>query len=128
MEQKQWLAFAAIFYAAFGLGLLLLPAPFMSVYGVSLDAGGQMMARILGSALASLAVMFWMYRAHDAGSARPVMLTGFLYNLVDLGVVLTATLAGTMSAMGWGPVVLHLILAVGFGYFTLVGVASRAAT
>lgn len=126
MTHGVWLAVAAVFYAVFGLGLLFAPGPFMSVYGVALGAGGQIMARILGSALASLALMFWIYRGYDPRAVRPVLVTGLLYNLVDLGVVLSATLAGTMNAMGWGPVALHLFLAAGFGYFAFAGGASKA--
>jgi hypothetical protein len=119
MTRSTWLAIAAILYAIFGLGLLIAPAPFMEMYGVALDASGQLMARILGSALASLSLMFWLYRARGAESVRPVLVTSFLYNAVDFFVVLAAVLAGTMNGMGWGPVVLHAFLAAGFGYFAL---------
>ena len=118
MTRSSWLTIAAIFYTIFGLGLLIAPAPFMDVYGVVLDDAGQLMARILGSALLSLACMFWLYRAYPPEAVRPVMLTSFLYNCVDFVVVLSAVLAGTMNSLGWGPVALHLFLAAGFGYFT----------
>lgn len=119
MTHGKWLTIAAVLYGVFGLGLLLAPAPFMSMYGVALDAGGAMMARILGSALSSLALMFWLYRGYPAHSLRPVMATGLLYNLVDLAVVFVAVLDGVMNAMGWGPVALHVLLAGGFGYLSM---------
>ncbi|MGE0500701.1 MAG: hypothetical protein AB7I79_03470 [Rhizobiaceae bacterium] len=116
MTRSTWLAIAATLYAIFGLGLLLVPAAFMSQYGVSLDGGGQMMARILGAALTSLALMFWLYRGATREVLISVLITGLLYNLVDIVVVLNAVLAGTMNAFGWFPVALHVMLAAGFAY------------
>jgi hypothetical protein len=125
MQRDTWLTTATLFYAIFGIGLLFVPVEFMSMYGVALDADGALMARILGSALASLAAMFWLYRGRSADAVAPVLQTGFAYNNVDLVVVLAALLAGTMNAMGWGPVLLHLFLAGGFGYFAFVGQRTR---
>ncbi|MBO6717189.1 MAG: hypothetical protein JJ913_04440 [Rhizobiaceae bacterium] len=124
---RTWFAVAAILYLGFGIGLLVVPAPFMSTYGVELDGGGQLMARILGSALASQAIMFWLFRAASPPTVTPVLATGLIYNVVDLMVVLAATLSGTMNAMGWGPVALHIFLAAGFGYFTMVARSSQPA-
>jgi len=48
----------AIIYLGFGLGLLLIPALFMTTYGVKLDAGGAFMTRLLGSAQVAYAFNF----------------------------------------------------------------------
>ena len=111
----------AVIYLGFGLGLLLIPAQFMTTYGVTLDANGAFMTRILGSALTGFAVIFYLNR-NTAGTDKTqhnILLGSFVYNLCDLPVVLFATLNGVMSAMGWIPVALHVFLAVTFGYFTL---------
>jgi hypothetical protein len=117
MTLQRWYVIATVLYAVFGLGLLAIPAPFMQMYGVTLDAGGQMMARILGSALLSLAALFYWQRNQSAENNLALNRVSFGYNVVDFFVVLAATLGGTMNAMGWGPVILHVVLAAGFGYF-----------
>ena len=118
MGARTFLPVAAVLYAGFGLGLLLAPSPFMSVYGVMLDPGGAMMARILGAALAGFALLFWMIRAATTASdvTHAVFLSSFVYNVIDLPIVTAATLTGVMSAVGWSAVALHVFLAAGFGF------------
>lgn len=107
----------AILYIGFGLGLLLIPVQFMDAYGVSLDDDGTMMARILGAALTSFAIVFWLNRNTPATdkSWHNVLLASLIYNIIDIPIVLVATLEGVMNALGWMPVGLHLFLAATFG-------------
>lgn len=117
MKGTTFLPIAAVLYFGFGLGLLLAPAPFMSVYGVTLDPGGALMTRILGAALIGFALLFWRARALAASPAlHAVFLASFVYNLLDLPIVTIATISGVMSSVGWSAVGLHVFLAAGFGY------------
>jgi hypothetical protein len=119
MKAKTFLPIAAILYLGFGLGLLLVPVPFMSVYGVNLDSGGALMARILGAALIGFALLFWRTRTLVASPAlHSVFLASFVYNVLDLPIVTIATMSGVMSSFGWSAVGLHVFLAVGFGWLT----------
>jgi hypothetical protein len=119
MKAKTFLPIAAVLYFGFGLGLLLAPTPFMSVYGVSLDPGGVLMARILGAALIGFALVFWQARPLAASPAlHAVFLASFVYNVLDLPIVAIATISGVMSSFGWSAVGLHVFLAAGFGYLT----------
>jgi len=109
----------AIIYLIFGLGLLLIPLTFMKTYGVALDHEGEFMTRILGSSLTAFGLIYRFNRnipATDRGQAN-LLLGSFIYNLIDIPVVLMATLNGYMNTLGWIPVGLHLFLAVTFGYF-----------
>lgn len=118
MKRATWLIIAAVLYAIFGLGLLLVPEPFMAVYGVQLAASGAFMSRILGAALLGFALVFWWGRnAASSDLMTALMRASLVYNVIDLPIVIQASLAGTMNALGWGPVVLHIVLAAGFGYF-----------
>jgi hypothetical protein len=118
MKLSTFLIIAAVAYAGFGLGLLAVPTPFMFVYGVSLDNGGALMARILGSALLGFTLIFWWCRNSASSDAlQAIIRASFIYNVVDLPVVFIATLTGVMGPLGWIPVILHLLLALGFGYF-----------
>ncbi|MCB9308348.1 MAG: hypothetical protein H6565_17260 [Lewinellaceae bacterium] len=109
----------AIAYSIFGLGLLVIPATFMAPFGVTFEDSGILMARILGSALFASAIAFYINRNIPVTekSQYNIILSGTIYNIVDLPIVLMATLDGTMNALGWFPVGLHLFLAATMGYF-----------
>jgi hypothetical protein len=111
----------ALIYAGFGIGLLLIPAQFMTTYGVTLDSSGAFMARILGSSLTGFALIFWWNRKQPVSDRTQffILLGSFIYNLMDLPVVLMGTLNHVMSSMGWIPVGLHVFLAATFGYFVI---------
>ena len=110
----------AVLYIGFGLGLLIIPLQFMAPYGVTLDSSGTLMARSFGAALTAYALTFYLNRntaATDKGWYN-LLLTSFIYNIVDTPILLMATLDGVMNSMGWMPVGLHVFLAATFGYFT----------
>lgn len=119
MKLSTFSAIWAVIYFGFGLGLLFIPVQFMTTYGVSLDANGALMARILGASLIAYALTFWLNRNIPSTdkSWQNLLLTSFIYNIVDIPIVLMATLNGVMSPMGWIPVGLHIFLAATFGYF-----------
>ncbi|MEB2779578.1 hypothetical protein U3A58_04165 [Algoriphagus sp. C2-6-M1] len=110
----------AVLYVGFGLGLLIIPVQFMATYGVTLDSNGTLMARSFGTALTAYALTFFLNRkiaATDKGWYN-LLLTSFIYNIVDIPIMLMATLDGVMNSLGWIPVALHVFLAATFGYFT----------
>jgi hypothetical protein len=110
----------AVLYIGFGLGLLIIPVQFMAPFGVTLDSSGTLMARSFGAALTAYALTFYLNRntaATDKGWYN-LLLTSFIYNIVDIPILLMATLDGVMNSMGWMPVGLHVFLAATFGYFT----------
>jgi hypothetical protein len=118
MKHSSFAIIWAVLYIGFGLGLLLIPAQFMSTYGVTLDSSGILMARILGAALTAFALTFWLNRklpTSDKGWHN-LLITSLIYNILDIPIVLMATLDGVMNAMGWIPVGLHVFLAATFGY------------
>ena len=118
MKLSTFLVLSAIYYGGFGLGLLVAPAPFMSVFGVTLDGGGMLMARVLGAALLNLTLIFWWSKnAANSDTLQVILRANCLYNIADIPVVAFAILTGTMGALGWSAVVLHLLYAAGFGYF-----------
>lgn len=109
----------AVAYIGFGLGLLIIPLQFMGTYGVMLDSNGMLMARVLGAALTAYALTFWLNRniPSSDNAWHNLLITSFIYNVLDIPIVMTAILSGVMNSMGWMPVGLHLFLASTFGYF-----------
>jgi hypothetical protein len=93
----------------------------MATYGVALDDNGTLMSRILGAALFAYSLTFWLNRnlpATDKGW-RNLLFASFIYNILDIPVVLMAVLDGVMNSLGWIPVGLHVFLAATFGYFVM---------
>lgn len=109
----------AFLYFGFGVGLFLIPVQFMDMYGVALDAQGALMARILGSALIASAIVFILNRNIPVTDKawRNLLIASCIYNLLDIPVVLTATLHGVMNVLGWLPVGLHVFLASTMAFF-----------
>jgi hypothetical protein len=100
------------------LGVLIVSIQFMTLFGVTLEDGGMLMARVLGSALTAFTLIFrWNVNTQNSETLWTILRASFIYNIVDLPVVLMATLTGVMDMLGWSVVLLHLLLAAGFGYF-----------
>ncbi len=78
-----------------------------------------MIARILGSSLLGFALAFWWIKDDmESHTLRAVIGASFIYNLLDLPIVIMASATGLMNLMGWVAVGLHVFLAAGFGYFS----------
>lgn len=108
----------AIISVVSGLALLLLPSAFMGLAGVTLDASGVVMARMVGALLVGIAVMCWLARAADPSVGREALVLGlFVADTLGFVVILLAQLAGLMTAFGWVFALLWLLLAAGLGYF-----------
>lgn len=117
---RAFMIFAALDYGLFGLGLLTIPALFLAPYGVELNTSGLMMCRLLGSALIGLAIVLWWARGEALkGVAGSLVLSNFVYNLIDVAVLSVAMHRGELGVLGWGPIGLHVVLTAGFGWLTL---------
>jgi hypothetical protein len=116
---RGFLTFTTIVYGLFGLGLLAIPGPFLAPYGLDLNSAGQLMCRVLGSALIGLAITFWRTRGAQRTPAVAGLMQGsFLYNAVDTVALLVAMQRGELGVLAWGPIGLHLVMALGFGWFS----------
>ncbi|MBK7342292.1 MAG: hypothetical protein IPJ06_03745 [Saprospiraceae bacterium] len=119
MNLSRFAVIWTVLYLVFGLGLLLVPNAFMAAYGVSFDDSGMMMSRILGAALTANGLLFWMNRHLPLPDTawKNILVAGTIYSLIDIPIVLLATLNGVMNDMGGMPVILHIFLAGSQGYF-----------
>jgi len=102
--------FAALF--------LLIPAPALALFGVSLDLTSTTMTRLFGSALLAFPVLLWYASRTDSQDfKRSTVKTMFTYNLVVFILFTIAQANGLMNSFGWGAVILHLIFLIWFGYY-----------
>ena len=121
MKLSTLMVVKAIVCLGFGILLVAIPGLLMSLYGVTLDEGGILMARLYGASLLGNLMLTWLSR-NDPGSEalRAAVLGLFVYDAVGLIVALVAVLSGVMNALGWSVVAIYLLFTVGYGYFQFV--------
>ena len=118
MKRGTFMAIAAVLAFVFGLAFILVPAQLMSLYGVTLDAAGQFVARYLGSAFIGIAVLTWLGRNATQGDAlRAIVLGDSVLSVTGLVVAVLDRIYGSGNALVWSTVAIYLFLTVGFGYF-----------
>ena len=121
MKLKTLMIISSIVGLLFGLGFLFAPAWTEASYGVNLDAGGQLLARFMGSAYLGIAAFFWLGRnSANSETRRALVLGGFVTTLLGLIVALYDRFMGIENALAWSTVAIFLLLSIGFGYFSFV--------
>jgi len=111
-------SFNAIVAAIFGLTAVLLPGLLYSTYGLTSDAGAQLVAQFFGATLLGDMIIAWSSRNIDPGPMRQTLtLAFFVQGVIGVLISLIAQFSGVLNAFGWVNVVLTGIFAVGYGYF-----------
>ena len=117
MRLSTLLVIAAVIGAVFGIGFVVASGPLLSIYGITLDKAGTLVAQLFGGALISLAVINWFARNVTDPEARQAIVFGNLAgDVVGFVVILLGQLAGIANAIGWSSVAIYLLLALGFAY------------
>jgi len=118
MKLGTFMTIAAVLALVFGLVFILVPMQTMSLYGITLEAGGQWIGRYLGSAFLGIAVLTWRARKAQQGDAlRAVILGNLVVSVTGLIVAVLNKISGTGNALVWSTVVIYIFLTAGFGYF-----------
>lgn len=119
MKLTTFLSIAAFLALLFGLAFFFAPVPTMSMYGVVLDISGQSIAKYLGAAYLGVAAIVWLARnaKPDNEALRAITMGGFILCLASLVVAVLDVSKGGGNNLIWSTVVIHLLLAAGFGYF-----------
>jgi hypothetical protein len=118
MKLSALFTFNAIVATIFGLTAVLLPGLLYSTYGLTSDAGAQLVAQFFGAALLSDAIISWSLRNIEPGPTRQALtLAFFVQGTIGVLISLIAQFGGVVNGFGWLNVLLTGILAVGFGYF-----------
>jgi hypothetical protein len=120
MKLTLFMTLAAIVALLFGLAFLLVPAGLLSLYGVTLDSGGQWIARYLGSAFLAIAAMTWLGRAASGPGLRAILVGDFVLAITGLLVAIFDRLYGVGNMLVWSTLGIYLLLSLGFGYFVLL--------
>jgi len=111
----------AIIAVLFGLALVFIPTPMMSLYGVTLNDGGLFSTRIMGAAYLGIAIISWLVRNSPSSSdIRAIVLAFFVTDTISFIIGVIYKLQGVSNALGWTNVLLFLLMGLGFGYFYFV--------
>jgi hypothetical protein len=90
----------------------------MAFYGLNYNPSGVLTARVFGTQVLLLAVIYWAARNAGPSSLMSAILWGsVIANILDAIVAFMGISAGVLNAMGWALVVLHVLLAIGFIYY-----------
>jgi hypothetical protein len=106
--------------AIFGIGFLFVPGLMMDPLGVTLDETSTTFARLFGSLIISIPVLFFFVRKSKSTEfRRAVVSCAFTYLLLSTILLLISQLKGMMNPGGWGIVMIHFIFMVWFGYYLI---------
>ena len=123
MTLRNFLTVASIVAFAFGLGFVLVTLPLVSLYNVTLNAGGVFVGQLFGAALIGFGVLNWFARSvTDSKAVRAVVLANLVGDALGFVIALLGQLTGLVGVnqLGWSTVVIYLLLALGFAYFQFV--------
>ncbi len=117
MKLSSFLVVKAVISLVFGIAFALAPATVMSLYGVTLDPGGTLVARFLGAMLIGIGLICWLDRSADRAALQGITAALFIGDTIGFIAALLGQLSGVTNALGWVNVVIWLFLALGLGYF-----------
>jgi hypothetical protein len=122
MKLNVLMAIKAVIVIIYGIGFVVMPVTLMSYYGMSLGQSGAVMTQLFGASFILLGIVLWSARnaARSEVALKALVLAVMVGDLIGFIVTLLAQLNGAWNALGWGNVVLYLLLAIGFGYYHFV--------
>ena len=120
MKLNTLILIMALLSLFWGAGFILLPGLMWSMYGLTLNSSGIYISRELGTIFFMLGVILWFARnAPGSQALRAIVLGLFIGNALGFIVTMIGQFSSGVNAMGWVGAVLYLLLALGFGYYTI---------
>jgi hypothetical protein len=117
MKLSTFLIVKAIVCFLFAIGYIVAPVATGSLYEITLDPDGILMARFFGALLLGIGLILWLSRNADWNVLNGITLSLFIADTAGFIIALIAQLEGVMNSLGWIIVVIWLLLALGLGYF-----------
>jgi hypothetical protein len=119
MKLSTLMVINAIIAFIFGVAFVIIPWQMLLLYGVQPSPELNYMGQLFGGALLAFAVLTWSARNADVSEARKsIVMAMFIGDGIGFIVALIGQLNNVVNDFGWSTVVLYLLLAIGFGYFT----------
>jgi len=103
----------------FGIAFVLIPGQVLSLYGAQPSPELNYVGQLFGGALLAFAVLTWLARnAAESDSRKAIVKALFVGDGIGFIVVLIAQLDNVVNNLGWSTIIIYLLLAIGFGYFS----------
>ena len=116
MNHKMVLTIQSVLFFLAGLVTLIAPQQFMALYGLTLEQGGVVLARLYGVTAIMLGLITWMARESGPSAARKAIVLGlFIGNILAALVAIYYGLTGGFSTVIWVSVAIWLLLALDLG-------------
>lgn len=117
MKISTFLIMKSIVCIVFGIGFAIIPSVTGSVYEITLDADGLIMARFFGAVFLGIGLILWLFKDSDWNTLKGITLSLFIADIIGFIVALTGQLSGNLNTLGWINVALWLFFALGLGYY-----------
>jgi len=117
MKLSSFLVVKTVISLLFGIGFVLMPAVVMSIYGVTLDSAGILMAQYFGACLIGIGLACWLFKYGDPDALKCLTLALFVADTLGFIISMLGISSGLVNALGWLNVAIWLFLALGLGYF-----------
>lgn len=109
----------------FSLVFLLMPAIMLDLLGMSIGPTDKLLLQFFGAQLlATGLITLFALKTKELRSQRTITLAYFIAYGIGFIVALGGMLSTVMNILGWGIVLVFLLLAIGFGYFQFIGPSS----
>jgi hypothetical protein len=119
MKLSTLMTFKSIVCMLTGVIFLFFPGQWLYLLRIDLDSAGTYLARLFGAAFILIGLFVWYIRAvTDPTTRRAVTRAIFVGDTIAFIVALIAQLSEVTYLLGWGIVLVYLIWAIGFGYFS----------
>ncbi|MBE0655815.1 MAG: hypothetical protein IH594_18590 [Bacteroidales bacterium] len=117
MKLSTFLVIKAVVCIVFGLGFVAIPATVSSIYEITLDPNGLMMARLYGSVFFGVGLIVLLCRNANWNALKDITLSLAIADSIGFIVALSAQLSGILNSLGWINAALWLIFALGLWYY-----------
>jgi len=108
----------AVVSMLYGISLLVVPIPYMAMYGVTLDSGGAALTQLFGGSLITIALIVWFARDAEASTTRTAIVQALCWgNALGTLVCALGTLRGAFGPLAWSAVVVYAVFSGIYGWF-----------
>ncbi|CAG0941482.1 hypothetical protein ANRL1_00563 [Anaerolineae bacterium] len=117
MKLATMMTFKSVVCILTGVIFLIFPGQWLWLLRTDLDLSGTFMARLFAATFLMVGLFMWMAReVADPSVRRAIILSVFIGDGIAFIVSLIAQLSGVTNLLGWGIVIVYLLLTLGFGY------------
>jgi len=122
MKLNTWFVIHAMVALIFALGMILMPAFLLSMFGgAAIVSVSPLFVQMFGATLAGTFVLLWLMKdVSDTAARRAVVIGYFVYFVIATVVSTMAQLSGVFNVMGWSTPGHLIILGLGYAYFLFV--------